>query len=124
MERLEPAALPAASQDKPELAPNVEERIGITTAMLAATLAVALAEHSEEGKPTRATRRRGGELVAELVGDKMTLPDFDAIARAHGRQELYRYRDTHVIPLDNEFLDMLVERSLDMLSIVLKMKAN
>jgi hypothetical protein len=106
--RLETGPLPSPQDDR-ELPPTVEMRIGLTTAMLAATLAGALWEHQEKGKPTRETTRRGGELLGELVRDKLRLADFDAIARAHGRAELYNYRDANMIPLDDDWLDMLLE---------------
>jgi hypothetical protein len=121
---LETALLPSPQdRDHEELPPTVEERIGSTMAALASCLAVAMAEYQAKESP-RLTCRHGGELIGELIPYKMTMPGFDAIAREHGRKVLYAYRDVNVIPLDNDWLDQLIERSLEMLSNLLKRKAN
>jgi hypothetical protein len=61
---------------------SIERLIGNRIAALAACLAYGLMERIEDGAVGSATIRRGGELVASLIKFKMTMAEFDALARS------------------------------------------
>jgi hypothetical protein len=119
---LETAPLPPASTAKDSYE-GYERHIGATIAALAAALALAVWQY-QDGKPTRATTRRGGELMAELVQFKMALPEFDAIARREGKAEFRKHCESNLMELDGGWLDQLVEETLALLSNFLKAKTN
>jgi hypothetical protein len=77
----------------------------------------------QDGKPTRETLIRGSELMAELVPYKMTMANFDTIARREGRAELRRQFAVNLIEYD-DFLDQMVEEALKVMSSLLKAKTN
>jgi hypothetical protein len=105
--------------------PTVEQRIGGKVAQLAGTIAYALWERAN-GAISPETKRHGGELICELVRWKMLLPEFDALARKHGRQALLeRYGCmAGTVTLSESTLDEMIEQALAALTKVARTKCN
>jgi hypothetical protein len=124
MPRLEPAHLPAPATTS-ENPPTIERRIGGKVAQLAGTIAYALWER-ENGAISPETRSHGGELICELVKWKMLLPEFDALAREHGRRALFERYGCMVstVTLSESTLDEMIEQALAALTKVVKAKTN
>jgi hypothetical protein len=124
MQHLEAAHRPSPASTS-ENSPTVERRIGGLTAQLAGTIAYALWER-ENGTISPETKRHGGELIYELIRWKMLLPEFDALAREHGRRMLLERYGCMVetVTLSESTLDEMVEQALAALTKVVKAKCN
>jgi hypothetical protein len=106
--------------------PSIERIIGYNVAALAACLAYGLMERIEHGAVSRATQRRGGELAASLITFKMTMVEFDSIAKEHGRQVMREYVAAPPrlrVPNEDQISE-LVEQALAMLTMVAKRSCN
>jgi hypothetical protein len=122
MHLVEPAFLPQPQGSSDDMTESAEQHIGMRVASLAALFgAVVLLQN---GNPTPEAKRRGAELLSELVKLALTWPQFHQIARAEGRAALHKYCATNLAELDEAWLDQLIEEALTAISTVARKVSN
>jgi hypothetical protein len=125
MHSVEPSFLPSSTSTS-EDSPTIERRIGGKVAQLAGVIVCALWEREQGQMVSSEIKRRGGELLAELVQWKMLLPEFDALAREHGRQVAREYvgAPSSQVTLSETALNEMIEHALAALTKIAKSKCN
>ena len=95
-------------------------------AQLAGTILWALGERELGQTISSEVRRLGGELLAELIPYKMTMPEFDALAREHGRQMVQERLGAPGCPatLTEPEIDEMIEWAIAAVTKIVKMKTN
>jgi hypothetical protein len=125
MQHLETAKEPSPASTS-EDSPTLERRIGSKVARLAGVIVWALGEREQGQMISPEARRLGGELLADLVRWKMLLPEFDTLAREHGRQMAQERLGVPASPatLSEAAIDEMIEYALAAVTKVAKMKCN
>jgi hypothetical protein len=120
------SSLPSPQKDAREIAPPIEVDIGQMVASFVGYIATGILEHQQVGWMTKETARRGREALCELIPFKLTIADFDAIARKYGMQALCAHLATLPEPItpNEEFIGRLIELGLGLLTGLLKKKMN
>jgi hypothetical protein len=116
--------LPSASTSEARYL-GYERHVGGLAAQLAGCIGFALWERAN-GMISPATRRIAGELIYELLRFKMCLPEFDDLARAHGKQVFREYvsAPSNQVKISEGQIGELIEQALGLLSKIAKTKCN
>ena len=94
---------------------------------MASALGLALAERRSGGVLTSETKRRAGELLAELYCLRETMArngDFYALARQHGTAAMREMREIYGAKVSSEMIDKLITEALSILSGFVKTQSN
>jgi hypothetical protein len=124
---LEPAFLPAQRHEARKPEPSAEAQLGELVMNLAAVigLAVSFKEVHWEGKPSdREIKAHGVELLVAIVPLAKHRPDFLSVARREAKLELRRQRALNLIALNDDWLDELVDKALEMISATARKTGN
>ena len=101
--------------------------LGRMVAGMASALGLALAERRTGGVLTSETKRRAGELLAELYCLLETMAgngDFYALARQHGTAAMREMREIYGAKVSSEMIDKLITEALSILSGFVKTQSN
>jgi hypothetical protein len=117
--------LPSASPSEDRYL-GYQRHIGERTAQLAAAIGAAVLEREQGQMISVEIKCRAGELICELVHFKMVFPEFDALARQHGRQVFREYvsAPSTQIKLNEDQIGELIEQALGLLTKIARTKLN